>query len=124
MWVFLNNSFLSIVADKNNYKERLLVRARKKGDIEAVFKRFVPKLRVSHTPNNDYPYRTFVPRALVTVAMTAELDRVDYTNFKNSVPDKVRHDAYLTVWNDMRRWQNGEPRWTAARKGVHTCSGP
>lgn len=45
MWVFLNNSFLSIVADKEN-ANRILVRARKKGDIQAAFKGLGVKLKV------------------------------------------------------------------------------
>ena len=36
MWVCLNNSFLSIVQNRNNL-EQLLVRSRRKGDIEKVF---------------------------------------------------------------------------------------
>ncbi len=39
MWVFLNNSFLSIVENRNN-KEELLVRSRIKGDIEKVYLRY------------------------------------------------------------------------------------
>lgn len=106
MWIFLNNAFLSIVADKGNV-EHLLVRARKKGDIEAVFKGLVPgfKFTVSHTPEADYAYRVFLPRALVTRAMTAEIGKIHYTNFKDSVKDKARHDIYLRVWNIMRGWQ-------------------
>ena len=34
MWVFLNNSFLSIVENRNN-KDELLVRSRIKGDVES-----------------------------------------------------------------------------------------
>ena len=36
MWIVLNNSFLSIVKNRNNDDE-LLVRARVKGDIEKIF---------------------------------------------------------------------------------------
>jgi hypothetical protein len=36
MWIFLNDSFLSIVANRE-LAGVLLVRARKEGDIEAVF---------------------------------------------------------------------------------------
>lgn len=36
MWICLKNSFLSVVADREN-KERLLVRARRTGQIERVF---------------------------------------------------------------------------------------
>lgn len=36
MWVFLNNSFLSIVAHRDK-PDVLIVRARRAGDIEAIF---------------------------------------------------------------------------------------
>ncbi len=36
MWIFLNNSFLSIVENRDN-KEELLVRSRIKGDIYKKF---------------------------------------------------------------------------------------
>jgi hypothetical protein len=38
MWVFLSGAFLSIVQDKQK-PERLVVRARRRGDIERVFRR-------------------------------------------------------------------------------------
>ena len=52
MWVYLNNSFLSIVENMDD--SRLPhVRARKKDDIEAVF----PDADVLATPAGDYKYR-------------------------------------------------------------------
>jgi hypothetical protein len=79
MWLFPNNAFLSIVADKDDPAgEFQLVRAR---DIEAVF----PKARVAITPKSDYRYRAFVPRADVAKAIAHQVNDIAYTNFKNHV---------------------------------------
>lgn len=102
MWVFLNNSFLSIVADENS-KERLLVRARIKGDIESVFPR--EARAIMHTPGNDYAYRAYIPRTVVARAMANEVKSIDYPNFKNSVENEGRHNVYLQVWTAMKNWQ-------------------
>ena len=101
MWIFLSDSFLSIVnaVDRPN---DLLVRARRAGDIERVF----PKAQVFSLPKSDYRYRAFVPRADVAAALAAQVTGIGYTNFKNSVADNDRHDAYLRVWQEMVWWQN------------------
>ena len=51
MWIVLNNSFLSIVKNRNNENE-LLVRARVKGDIEKVFS----NAETFEDINADYKY--------------------------------------------------------------------
>lgn len=93
MWVFLNNSFMSIVAAKGK-KNMLLVRARVNGDIEKVF----PKAIVATTPANDYRYRAFIPRDVVAKAMADQVRKIDYPNFKDSVKEDLRHDHYMQVW--------------------------
>ncbi len=60
MWVYLNNSFLSIVENKDDSK-LLHVRARREGDIEAVF----PDVDVLATPSGDYKYRTDIERETI-----------------------------------------------------------
>lgn len=100
MWVFLNDSFLSIVADRD-HKNRLLVRARAEGDIERVFS----DATVEHTPRADYPYRAFVLRRVVVGAMSNAALTIDYPNFKNSVKEVDRHDSYMSVWGIMRSFQ-------------------
>jgi hypothetical protein len=104
MWIMLNNAFLSIVDPKAPYSggkgpvsDKLLVRARIKGDIEAVF----PGAKVAETPKRDYRYRAEISRADVANAMAAEVLKLGYGNFKGSVPDKRRHDAYADVWSVM-----------------------
>ena len=96
MWLFLSDAFLSIVADNGN-PERLLVRARQAGDIEQVF----PSAQVSHTPDHDYAYRAFLPRAEVAAAIAAQVQTIQYPNFKNSVADPDRHARYFNAYTAM-----------------------
>jgi hypothetical protein len=98
VWLFHNRSFLSVVADRKD-PTQLLVRARIAGDIEALF----PTAQVSHTPEHDYAYRANVTRDEVATVIANELLSIDYYNFKSSVPDHRRHDAYTDVWSTMHR---------------------
>lgn len=100
MWVFLNNAMLSIVAHKEKHGV-LHVRARVKGDIEKVF----PNVEVLETPNGDYQFRADVPRNVLCHALINKVHDIDYTNFKNSVKDRERHDVYFKVWQAMYDWQ-------------------
>lgn len=115
MWAMLPDSFLSIVADHDPKRQKTLtVRSRQKGDIENMF----PRARVYHTPERDYAYRAYIPRAVVAEAIHDHIMGITYTNFKNTVRDQARHDAYLEVWNTMFRWGRGLFR----RKPVHDKS--
>lgn len=96
MWVFLSGSFLSIVAH-NDRPSYLMVRARLRGDIERVF----PHVEVRETPVADYRFRAEVHRSRVAEEMKSAVLDITYTNFKKSVPDVMRHHAYLRVWNVM-----------------------
>ena len=109
MWVFLNDAFFSIVAHPQR-KRLMIVRARKPGDIPCVFG---PKgIKVEHTPARDYPYRAVIGRERVALTMAHEVRRIDYGNFKDSVADDDRHDAYSEVWTVMLRWGKGLlPSW-------------
>ncbi len=99
MWLSLSDSFLSIVALEGPAADpaRLLVRARVAGDIERVF----PAATVTHTPKHDYAYRSTLPRTVVATALAAAVEAINYTNFKNSVSDRARHDAYFECWDAM-----------------------
>lgn len=103
MWICLNDSFLSIVDDRNA-PDRLMVRARRAGDIERIF----PDAEVLVGAGTDYRYRAFLPRSKVSNAIAERIAIIDYTNFKNSVTDDDRHDAYLSVWDIMYRYQQQE----------------
>ena len=113
MWIFLNDAFLSVVADKD--PDCLLVRGRIKGDIERVF----PGYLVLENEGTDYRFRTVVPRRLVADRLSDMAEDISYKNFKGSVKDKVRHDAYLRCWANMEAWQSdaeAKERTTKARK--------
>ena len=102
MWIFLNNAFLSVVADNKDRKgDRLLVRARRGGDIGRVF----PDIQESYTEDADYAYRAWVPRTEVAKAMAKQAMEIDYTNFKDSIKDRDYHDACLDAWFSLRRYQ-------------------
>jgi hypothetical protein len=103
----MNDSALSIVQIDNfdtycpktikNTKKYLLVRARIKGDIEAVF----PNVKVIVTSKKDYRFRSYIKRVEVEAAISDRLKNIDYENFKNSVPESnpnIRHDAYNRIW--------------------------
>jgi len=100
MWIFLNDAFLSIV-DKGGDGMTLLVRARREGDIERVF----PDATVQTTPRNDYRYRARIQREAVANAISEAVQSINYGNFKGSVMERARHDAYMDVWEVMNRYQ-------------------
>jgi hypothetical protein len=102
MWVMLSDSFLSIVTHRRE-PAVLMVRARQAGDIKRVF----PRARVHATPQHDYGFRALVSREAVAKALAAQVRAIDYDNFKDSVPDAARHDAYLDVWGTMQGWGRG-----------------
>ena len=101
MWIFMNDAFLSIVAHRADI-HHLLVRARREGDIQAAF----PGYDVETTSNADYRYRAMIPRSEVATVIAGKLLNLNYDNFKNSVPDNPRHDAYFGVWHVMNRYQD------------------
>lgn len=96
MWLFLNDAMLSIV-QKPDDKDTLTVRARIKGDIEAVF----PDAKVVEGEGTDYRFRAKVPRVVVARAMADRVMSLSYGNFKSSVKNRHRHDAYMDVWDVM-----------------------
>lgn len=121
MWIFLNNAFLSIVDPKASYAggngpvgDKILVRARFKGDLERVFSmKEMPALKIEETPDRDYRFRVLVPREVVVAMIAVEIRNIDYSNFKGSTAEKWRHDAYMGCWSVMER----EQRRQAMRTG-------
>ncbi len=100
MWLFVKDAFLSIV----KYAEdptALLVRARIKGDIERIF----ATAAVTETSHADYRFRAVIPREEVARAIAEEARKINYTNFKDSVKEEDRHDAYMNCWSIMWRLQ-------------------
>ncbi len=100
MWVFLNNAYLSIVRHRDQ-PSHLLVRARNKGDIEAVF----PYVSTYTDPSADYLFRAIIHEHEVADAIKEAVLDIDYDNFKNSITNDEYHVACLRVWATMNAYQ-------------------
>lgn len=108
MWICLNNAFLSVVepgAPTLASGDFLLVRARRKGDIEAIF----ASAKVERKPERDYLFRALIPRAEVAAALAEQVKGIAYPNFKNSVKNGKLHDAYARIWGIMAALQPSAP---------------
>lgn len=116
MWIFFNDAMLSIVAHPAK-PNTLVVRARAKGDIERVF----PGSKVTRTPQRDYLYRTEVERWAVAEAISDRAHDNTATNFKDSVAENDRHDAYAEVWRVMFRFQQARDSKPANRAPAMTA---
>jgi hypothetical protein len=117
MWLCLNDAFLSIVK-KDCARDELLVRARRPGDIEKVFPEM--KGRVVTNTRSDYAYRAVVKAHVVKTAIDGEVNRINYSNFKDSVSkdDAALHDAYMAVWMAMAKLQPTAPYSGFVRQGA------
>ncbi|WP_020565160.1 hypothetical protein [Methylosarcina fibrata] len=102
MWLFTNNSFLSIVDKGDPSGKTLLVRARCAGDIERLF----PEAKIQVGGGTDYRYRARIDREEVATVMADSIRNIDYRNFKSTVSDPDRHEAYMDVWSAMYAFQS------------------
>ncbi|EDL8063710.1 hypothetical protein CTA21_16285 [Salmonella enterica] len=100
MWAFTSQAFLSIVQHKTD-PGTLVVRARRPGHIEKLF----PDAEVVTHDGRDYQFRTELPREAVAERMYQYVMEMTATNFKDSVKDKVYHDACYGVWSCMEKIQ-------------------
>ncbi len=108
MWIFTVDGFYSAVQDKND-PTRIMVRARKKGDLETLLKRLKSEeLEILDWVGSDYAYRVFMPRELWLDYLEEMGRELDYPNFKaRAIPagDYNRSVTYHRVWGIMRDWQ-------------------
>lgn len=99
MWVFLNNAMISVV-QHSTQPEVLHVRARVRGDLRLLF----PDAKVTETigVGRDYAFRCDISRDELQAVLAAQVDQIDYVNFKSSIPadpaGTKRHSWYLDVW--------------------------
>ncbi len=111
MWIMLKDAFFSIV-DKAEKPGCLVVRARRKGDIE----RYFPAAKVQKTVGNDYLFRAEIPREEVADRIAQCVMDNDAPNFKNSVTDKKLHAAYNRIWHVMADLQPIPPYSAGGRR--------
>lgn len=104
MWICCNDAFVSIVR-KDCPKGYLLVRARRRQDLETLF----PDAEILEGAGTDYQFRAMIPQLEVVSVVSSRLLDIDYGNFKNSVDDEPLHAAYAGVWSVMARLQPTAP---------------
>ena len=122
MWIFTKHGFFSAVcARQGDGKhgepvdlDRIMVRARIRGHLEALKKRFsglLGECEIQESAGTDYAYRLFVPKSAWTQVVAGLAEETDYDNFKDEV---VHHQgkagaAYERslheVWSVMHRLQ-------------------
>ena len=105
MWVFTKTGFISIVQHREKV-DLMIVRARCATHLQSLF----AGTEMLETMNADYRFRAFVHRDVVKDALTAAIDELDYSNFKNSIADAQYHDAAMRVWEVMHIIQPGGNR--------------
>lgn len=121
MWICVNDGFYSIVNKAKNRRRDLLVRARRPGDLERLFRGHA--IKVLTTLDGDYRYRADVPRALVGDVLAERVRAIAYDNFKDSVIDGGLHGAYSAVWSVMGALQKGGPYNAGARSTRQSTRG-
>lgn len=111
MWVVTTNGFLSIVEDRDDYRN-LQVRARVAEDITEHF----PRAKVFTVAGADYRYRAIIKRREVANRLRRYImQELDYdSHFKDiairtSPKNAERYDAYYDTWTAMAKMQDYAP---------------
>ncbi len=91
MWIFSSNSFISIV--------------QKPGDTDLLTVRARIKAKVEENKGTDYKFRAKVAREVVAKTLHDQAMSLAYPNFKSTVKNRKRHDAYMDVWSAMYKVQ-------------------
>jgi hypothetical protein len=111
MWVMTTIGFFSIVEKPGDRADGMLtIRARQRGDLEALQREMLPALgNISDAGGSDYPFRARAARADVAEALRRMVDMLDYPNFKSAVAarqGRARAQHYGRVWSilcDLQR---------------------
>jgi|GEM_PF-1822641 len=96
MWIFLRDSFLSIV--QHGDEPRLLqVRARIRDDIERIF----PESYVSEDTRGDYRFCATISRDRVAHVIANRVQHIDYGSLNEQVRTSDRSNAYDKAYSIM-----------------------
>ena len=122
MWIFTRYGFFSAVSARQGdgkYGQdidptRIMVRARDRGHIESLKKRFpdlLGRCDIHDFIGTDYAFRIFVDKLVWSRVLSELAEETDYDNFKSEVGRHQGHDgaAYEhslhEVWSVMHRLQ-------------------
>lgn len=105
MWVVKNNSFVSIVQDRND-ASMVFIRGRRESDVRNFIGSFASFVDVVETPENDYQFRVHVSKVVLADMMLAATYEVDYPNFKDSIKNDhalscFSHEVWLSGYRNL-----------------------
>lgn len=106
MWLVTEFGFFSIVAKPGDGELGLLtVRARVRGDLEALRRRYLPSLGpITASRATDYRYRARAPRSAVASAMALAIEGITYDNVMGRVrltQGPAREAVLHDVWHAL-----------------------
>ena len=104
MWLITTFGFFSAVQKPGD--TLLTVRARVKGDLEALREKYAPTLgEITESGGTDYPFRARISHADFAEAVRMAALDIRYDNFKNEVARVQgweREGVYGKVWGVLR----------------------
>ncbi len=105
MWLMTLVGFFSIVRKRG--ETELTVRARVRGDLEALGREYLPSLGpIIAGGGTDYPYRGRVDPTALAEAIARMVEEIDYSNFKDTVAARQgfeRAHVYGEVWSALHK---------------------
>ena len=122
MWIFTRYGFFSAVCAKQGDgkqgqpidPDRIMVRTRVRGHLEALMKRFPDLLgpcEIREFPRADYAFRIFVDKRVWSAVLSSLAEDTHYDNFKSEVAHHqgragaTYEDSLHDVWSVMLRLQ-------------------
>ena len=103
MWFCFNDGFCSAVQDRNS-PNGLVVRARRRKDIENIF----PDKEIIVGGSTDYNYRVYCSKKEFADIVNDSIMNINYPNFKDSVMDDDLHNLYGKFWTLHYSYQGTE----------------
>lgn len=107
MWLFSETGFVSAVTHWDD-ENIIVVRGRDRKSLEPIAQVSGEEIRV--TPNNDYPVRVHVPRAVFAEWALSQIDTMRYGNYKDRMAQtrgKEFTRALHDVWAAMLSVEDG-----------------
>lgn len=118
MWLFTKHGFFSAVQDNYCNEDEVMVRARSKADLEALCKALnIPATAIATTPQADYRQRLKLTKRQWSEYVAGAAQATNYPNFKDTVDDCPRHDAYMKCWEALYQWQE-DLAWNGKNKKI------
>jgi len=113
MWVMTaSGGFYSAIRKPDMPQDQIMVRGRRKDDLQRLLKAIGSKAEVIDTPRADYRFRVIIPTVEWARYLSEAAMGISYSNFKDAscAGDHARHEAYMDCWVALLRLQDGHYR--------------